>query len=129
MKITPDSSLFTALSNSPLQTGGRKPSFEAEAQIRQDAASSGAASSGAMSKEDLIRRALADGNLRQQAVKMAQSKRVAANAAAGSGANAADLAAQRGSVTREVPFSASSARDSDSKPVFKRLGQLLDLRV
>lgn len=113
MKITPDSSLFTALSNVPNPADGRK---RAPQNQGQDAGS----------KDDLIRRALADGNLRQQAVKLAQSKRASETGVAR--ATSETVAAQRGSVTREVPFAATGA-DAGTKPPFKRLGQLVDLRV
>ena len=116
MKITPDSSLLTALSNSPLHTGERKRATPDQGQIRQNTDKADIAA-----KDDLIRRALADGNLRQQAVKMAQAKRDAVSTM--------DLGGPRGSVTREVPFPGGGNADSDSKPQFKRLGQLLDLRV
>ena len=116
MKLTPDSSLFTALSNNALHTGERKRAAPDQGQIRQNADKTDAAA-----RDELIRRALADGNLRQQAVKMAQSKRDAANAT--------DFTGPRGSVTREAPFSGGGNPDPDNKPQCRRLGQLLDLRV
>lgn len=121
MKITPDSSLFTALSNLPRADQGKRGAFaqtaiqEQQTPIRNRA---GQGSGGASStKDELIRRALADGNLRQQAVKRAQAS-----------AALETPAAQRGSVTREVPF-ASAAQQSENPPQFRRLGQIIDIRI
>src|SRR3546814_16004568 len=110
MKITPDSSLFTALSNSPLHTGERKRATPDQGQIRQNTDKADIAA-----KDDLNRRALADGNLRQPAVKMAQDKRDAASTM--------DLGGPRGSVTRAVPFPGGGNADRASPPPFTQLGK------
>ncbi|MDA5192717.1 hypothetical protein [Govanella unica] len=107
MKITPDSSLFTALSNLPSQADVRKRAGQNQNQIG--------------SKDELVRRALSDGNLRQQAVKRAADIRAA-------GQSQTVDTTQRGSVSREVPFAAPDSA-SGTAPQFRRLGQLVDLRV
>lgn len=117
MKITPDSSLFTALSNLPSKADAAKRAVH-NPQAREEQLQGKLSGS---SKEDLIRRALADGNLRQQAVKRAQDKQAVARSAAAE-------ATPRGSVTREVPFAASEAT-TGTQPQFKRLGQIVDIRI
>lgn len=128
MKITPDSSLFTALSSLPTPTEARQRSGGAAdsasgqgfADRLADRNVSGKGQDAA-NRDELIRKALQDGRLRQAAV---DRKRQAAAAENPPAKMAED---RRGSVTREAPFAASGA--AGDKPQFVRLGQFVDIRV
>ncbi len=126
MKITPDSSLFTALSSLPTPAEARKRSGGVAGGVGGEQANFadkfGQNQKSPSTRDELIRKALEDSKLRQAAIqKKQQTKAAVAKSVDG---EMTDSSARRGSVTREAPFA-----DSDTKPKFVRLGQFVDMRV
>lgn len=119
MKITPDSSLFRALSNFPSPTDVRRRAPAEPVRDQVQARAEDAAKSGD-NRAALVRQALEQGAARQAALRQTTA---AAEASATRAATSANVARpETGSVRREVPF-------GDSQPNFVRLGQFIDIRV
>lgn len=127
MKITPDSSLFSALSKLPNPAEVRRraaPPGQAEGQQAVDPARREKDA-----RDAIVRQALREAAHRQAALR--QSAPEAGNAPAARSASATDAAsavtagsasASRGSVSREAPF-------AETRPQFVRLGQFVDISV
>lgn len=131
MKITPDSSLFTALTRLPSPAEVRRRAVPPEN-------SGGQAVDPARREKDardaIVRQALRDAAQRQAALRKGQqqtnqsraaaqtSVRASASTEAAPAAGAEPAATTRGSVTREAPF-------ADGRPQFVRLGQFIDITV
>lgn len=132
MKITPDSSLFSALSNLPgPNEARRRPPVESQAafadRIGKSPADPGRAEKEA--RDAIVRQALREAAQRQASLRqtsLRQSQAPTSPAAARSADPAATFATgtadSAGAVKREAPF-------ADAKPNFVRLGQFLDIQV
>ncbi|RIK93622.1 MAG: hypothetical protein DCC73_08615 [Proteobacteria bacterium] len=127
MKITPNSSLFTAISNFP--DAGQVRDGLADRRKLKNAGGDGAAIPGGEARDVVRREALKKAALlqNQHAATDAKSPTPAAKtmkATAPAAAPAEDAAAtyNAGSVRREAPF-------AESKPKFVRLGQFIDIKV
>jgi len=125
MKITPDSSLFSALSKLPSPAEVRRraaPGGEAGGQQPVDPARREKDA-----RDAIVRQALREAAHRQAALRQNAPEAGAASAARSASGVASSLSAgpasaSTGSVSREAPF-------ADSRPQFVRLGQFVDISV
>lgn len=122
MKITPDSSLFSALSNLPgpkdVHRGAR---VEGQAAFAEKVQSSkGKAEKDA--RDAIVRQALREAAQRQASLRQSQASAAPAATNGVAPALSAESSGQAGLVKREAPF-------AESRPHFVRLGQFIDIQV
>ena len=127
MKITPNTSLFTAISTFP--DAGQVRDGVADRRKVKHAAVEGAAVQGGEARDAVRREALKKAALLQNQTAAREAKQptqtaktMKATAVAAAPAEDAAATYNAGSVRREAPF-------AETKPKFVRLGQLLDIKV